>query len=86
MLRELYVTSSLSLRDMERILGYSLSTIHHRLVELGVEMRERGGANNTSRTLSLVSDQELSGNGREIAEKFGVSIGTVLIERARRKV
>ena len=49
MLRTLYETKKLSVRDIARVVGYSYKTTYDRIVRYGIALRGRGGANHLNK-------------------------------------
>lgn len=49
MLRALYETKGLSIRDISRVVGFCYKSTHERLVRWGIPLRKRGGANHLNK-------------------------------------
>ena len=87
MLRDLYSKHRLSVTELAEILGFSRTNVRRRLVYNFIVPRGRGGDNRSGRTrLRTVPDEELRGPATKLAEKYGVHVATVFLERKRRGI
>ena len=84
MLLNLYQKNELSLRDMEKILGYSKWGIRTRLVSHGIPIRSRGGSNRRERKLGGIGDELWEKSAGILSRKYNVAISTVFLERRMR--
>lgn len=49
MLRTLYETKGLSIRDIAKVVGFSYKTTYDRLMRYDIPLRKRGGANHLNK-------------------------------------
>ena len=88
MLEHLYLDAGFSLKEMERVIGYSSISIRRRLLMNGVSLRKRGGPNRVGkRRLLAVPDSELKYTPpNEVAATYNVHVSTVFSEKRLRRI
>lgn len=88
MMESLYLVKRFSIRRISHLLGPAPTQIREKLLELGIEMRGRGGANNEGnlKLAELTDAQLLERPSAALAHTHGVSPSTVIKERRRRKL
>ncbi len=87
MLKGLYTDQHLSINQIARILGYSSPVVRVRIHRAGIEVRVKGGANNTGkRVLAALTDMELFHTPiAKLTEAYNVHETTVSNERRFRR-
>ena len=87
MLVELYVVQQFSISQLIKKLGYAQNSIRARLLEYGVTLRARGGANSKGHSkLKDISDAELMKLKPSDAFRFDCIPNTIYKEKVRRKL
>lgn len=87
MLCTLYLEENFSIKEISRVLGFSAWSVRRRLIENGVQLRERGGPMRLgNRRLVKVDDKELFELSiTQLMEKYNTGRATICAERRLRK-